>query len=142
MSDDPALRKEVRAILATAMAALERDLKKLRRKVQPIGFAQEGGMVRTMPGGSYLVVEDLDPVDHGTGGTLGDEILTPGYLWKFQNRKWGYCEMTLTVSDRREAELTLTRNAQLRGKFAENSSRYPATREGWKQVLGTLNARH
>jgi hypothetical protein len=142
MSDGPELRKEVRAILASAIETLERDLKKLRRKFQPVGFVQESGMVRTMPGGSYLVVEDLDPVDHGMSGTLGDEILTPGYLWKFQNRKWGYCEMTLTVSDRREPELTLTRNAQLRGKFAENSSRHPATREGWKQMLDTLTARH
>ncbi|MEV6897030.1 hypothetical protein [Amycolatopsis sp. NPDC051372] len=117
------------------------SLAELGRRPILLAFAQESGLIRTTPGGTHLVVEDLQPIDFGTSGTLRDEVLTPGYLWKFQRREWGYCEMTLTVNAGREAELTLTKAAAVRALFAENSSRHPATREGWREMLHELKTR-
>lgn len=141
MTDRSELRKQARRIIDEALESIGRDLRRFKRKFPPVAFAEESGMVRTVPGGSYLITEDTANVDYTTGRALSTEALTPGRLWKFQNVRWGYCELTLTVNAERKAELTLTVNAERLAEFRQNSRTYPGDAAGWRRMTADLPAR-
>jgi hypothetical protein len=131
------LRRQAREIVDVSLDLLARDLRKFRRKFAPNAFLEEGGMVRTVPGGSYLITEETARINYATGTAHSAEDLTPGRLWKFQNLRWGYGELTLTVSAGWQAELTLTMGAD-QVRLRRNSKTYPADRVGWQHMLSGL----
>jgi hypothetical protein len=132
-------RREAREIINASLESLARDLKKFRRKFAPYAFREETGMVRTTPGGSYLITEETAHVDYDTRAAHSAEVLTPGHLWIFQNTRWGYGELTLTVTAQRQAELTLTMGAD-QVRLRHNSRTYPADHLGWQRMMGDLRA--
>lgn len=132
-------RRQAREIIDAALASLARDLRKFRRKFVPAAFVEETGMVRTVPGGSYLFIEKTVRVNYATGRALSAEGLTPGRHWKFQNIRWGYGELTLTVTAERQPELTLTMGTD-QVRLRRNSRTYPGDRAGWQRMVAELRA--
>jgi hypothetical protein len=139
MTDRSELRRDARRVIDEALESIGRHLGRFRRKFPAVAFAEESGMVRTLPGGSYLITEDTANVDYTTGRALSTEALTPGRLWKFQNGRWGYCELTLTVDAERKAELTLTVKAERLAEFRQNSRTYPGDAAGWRRMVADLS---
>jgi hypothetical protein len=60
MTDRSELRREARRVIDEALESIGRDLRRFRRKFPSVAFAEESGMVRTLPGGSYLITEDTN----------------------------------------------------------------------------------